>query len=172
MTTLWKDEHLPRLDLAPLDAAATTGLVARVLGGPVEFASAHRLWTLTEGSPLFLRHLLAGEVSAGRFRPTSGIWRWTSGPMISPELAGLLEHQIGCLAARVQDVVDLVALTEPVAVPTLSALTSPSDVRRPRVGAWCAPTGWSRDWPTRCTGRSAAPQWGSCGRAAYAAWWR
>ena len=58
------------------------GLVARVLGGPVETASAHRLWTLTEGSPLFLRHLLGGEVSAGRFSPASGIWRWTSDPAI------------------------------------------------------------------------------------------
>ena len=128
VTSLWKDDHLPRLDLAQLDVAETTGLVARVLGGPVESASAHRLWTLTQGSPLFLRHLLAGEVSAGRFTPVSGIWRWTSEPAISPELAGLLEDQIGGLAARVRDVLDLVALAEPVAVPTLCALTSPADV--------------------------------------------
>ena len=128
VTSLWKDDHLPRLDLAPLDVAETTGLVARVLGGPVESASARRLWTLTQGSPLFLRHLLAGEVSAGRFTPASGIWRWTSEPAISPELADLLEHEIGDLAAGVQDVVDLVALAEPVAVQSLSALTSPADL--------------------------------------------
>lgn len=130
VTSLWKDDHLPRLDLDPLDVAETTGLVARVLGGPVESASAHRLWTLTQGSPLFLRHLLAGEVSAGRFSPASGIWRWTSEPAISPELAGLLEREIGALAAGLQDVVDLVALAEPVAVPTLSALTSPEDLEQ------------------------------------------
>lgn len=128
VTSLWKDDHLARLDLAPLDVAETAGLVARVLGGPVESASARRLWTLTQGSPLFLRHLLAGEVSAGRFTPASGIWRWTSEPAISPKLSGLLENEIGGLAARVQDVVDLVALAEPVAVPTLSALTSPADL--------------------------------------------
>ena len=124
--SLWKDDHLPRLDLAPLDVVETTGLVARVLGGPVDSASARRLWTLTQGSPLFLRHLLAGEVSAGRFTPASGIWRWTSEPSISPELAELLEREIGGLQPGVQDVVDLVALAEPVAVPTLSALTSPA----------------------------------------------
>jgi DNA-binding CsgD family transcriptional regulator len=128
VTSLWKDDHLPRLDLAPLDVAETTGLVARVLGGPVESASANRLWTLTQGSPLFLRHLLAGEVSAGRFTPASGIWRWTSALAISPELAGLLDHEIGGLAAGVQDVVDLVALAEPVAVRTLAALTSSEDL--------------------------------------------
>jgi DNA-binding CsgD family transcriptional regulator len=128
VTSLWKDDHLPRLDLAPLDVDETTSLVARVLGGPVESSSAHRLWTLTQGSPLFLRHLLAGEVSAGRFTPASGIWRWTSEPAISTELAGLLEREIGDLAAGVQDVVDLVTLAEPVALPTLSKLTSPADL--------------------------------------------
>ncbi len=124
VTSLWKDDYLSRLDLEPLDAEETTGLVAGVLGGPVDTASAHRLWTLTQGSPLFLRHLLSGEVSAGRFTPASGIWRWTSEPAISPELAALLEREIGGLAAEVQDVVDLVALAEPVAVPTLHELTS------------------------------------------------
>jgi DNA-binding CsgD family transcriptional regulator len=130
VTALWKDDHLPRLDLTPLDVADTTGLVARVLGGPVESASAQRLWTLTQGSPLFVRHLLAGEVSAGRFTPASGIWRWTSEPAISPELADLLEREIGGLPAGVQEVVDLVALAEPVSVATLSALTSPEDLER------------------------------------------
>ena len=128
VTSLWKDDHLPRLDLAPLDIAETTGLVARVLGGPVDSAAAHRLWTLTQGSPLFLRHLLTGEVSAGRFSAASGIWRWISEPSISPELATLLEHEIGGLAAGVQDVVDLAALAEPIAVATLLALTSRADL--------------------------------------------
>jgi hypothetical protein len=120
VTSLWKDDHLPRLDLAPLDVAETAGLVARVLGGPVDSASAQRLWTLTQGSPLFLRHVLAGEVSAGRFTAASGIWRWTSEPSISPELASLLEQEIGGLAAGVQEVVDLVALAEPLTVATLA----------------------------------------------------
>ncbi|CUR54978.1 Regulatory protein (Modular protein) [metagenome] len=126
VTALWKDDHLPRLDLAPLDAAQTGGLVARVLGGPVDSASAHRLWSLTQGSPLFLRHLLAGEVSAGRFTPASGVWRWTSQPMISPELTDLVEDEIGALARGVQDVVDLVALAEPLDLSTLSSLTTVS----------------------------------------------
>jgi DNA-binding NarL/FixJ family response regulator len=85
---------------------------------------------LTEGSPLFLRHLLDGEVSSGRFTPASGIWRWTSEPAISPELADLLEREIGGLDATVQDVVDLVALAEPVAVTTVCALASPESVEQ------------------------------------------
>ena len=89
---------------------------------------AHRLWTLTQGSPLFLRHLLTGVVSSGRFTAASGIWRWTSDPSISPELASLLEREIGGLATGVQDVVDLVTLGEPIAISTLSGRASPADL--------------------------------------------
>lgn len=128
VTALWKDEHLPRLDLTALDATGTAALVARVLAGPVESATTQRLWRLTRGVPLFLRHLLAGEVAAGRLSPATGIWRWTSAPTLTPELSDLLEHEIGALAAGVRDVVDLVALAEPVAVTTLGELTSPADV--------------------------------------------
>ena len=128
VTALWKDDHLPRLDLEPLDGAQSTGLVAHVLGGPVDSDSARRMWVLTQGVPLFLRHLLAGEVAAGRFTPASGIWRWMSRPTITPELADLLEHEIGALDPEVQDVVDLVALAEPVAIETLSGLTSSTAV--------------------------------------------
>jgi DNA-binding CsgD family transcriptional regulator len=128
VTSLWKDDYLSRLDVEPLALEETTALVAQVLGGPVDTASAHRLWTLTQGSPLFLRHLLSGEVSAGRFTPASGVWRWISEPAISPELAAILEREIGGLSTSVQDVVDLVALAEPVAVATLHELTSPGAV--------------------------------------------
>ncbi|WP_432492651.1 AAA family ATPase [Kineococcus gypseus] len=128
VTSLWKDEHLPRLDLDPLDVAATTQLLARVLGGPVEVASAHRLWALTRGSPLFLRHLLAGEVAAHRFTAASGTWRWADRPHLTPQLADLLEREIGALTPGVRDVVDVVALAEPVALHALCALTSPADV--------------------------------------------
>jgi len=130
VTALWKDDHLPRIDLAPLDATETSGLLARVLGGPVEMASARRLWSLTQGSPLFLRHLLDGEVATGRFTATSGLWRWTSDPAISPEVTELLEREIGALEPGVQDAVDLVALAEPLALPTLTGLTSASDLEQ------------------------------------------
>lgn len=161
VTSLWKDDHLPRVELAPLSLVETTGLVARVLEGPVDSASAHRLWNLTQGSPLFLRHLLDGEVSAGRFSASSGIWCWTSEPAISPELAGLLEREIGGLAAGVQDVVDLVALAEPVAVPTLSALTSPGDLEEAEARGLVRTDG--------LVGRLAHPLYGEVRRAAMGA---
>ncbi|WP_159796304.1 helix-turn-helix transcriptional regulator [Puerhibacterium puerhi] len=128
VTALWKDDHLPRMDLGPLDLGATATLLARVLGGPVESVSARRLWALTEGSPLYLRHLVAGELDAGRLAPSAGIWRWTDQPTISAGLAALLQHQIGALPPAVRDVVDILALAEPVAAPALTRLTAANAV--------------------------------------------
>lgn len=128
VTALWKDEHLPRLDLHPLEADVTTALVAQVLGGPVDSRSARRLWALTRGSPLFLRHLLAGEVAAGRFSVASGIWQWADEPALTPELTTLLDREIGAMEAEVRDVLDLVALAEPLAADALVQLTSPAAV--------------------------------------------
>ncbi|MBX9246732.1 AAA family ATPase, partial [Actinotalea ferrariae] len=122
VTALWKDELLPRRDLAPLDRATTTDLLAHVLAGPVETATAHRLWALSQGSPLFLRHLVTGEMRSGRLSPASGVWCWSGEPHVSRELAALLEREIGALDAAVRDVVDLVALGEPLAVGTLVEL--------------------------------------------------
>lgn len=124
VTALWKDDQLPRLDVGPLGQQAAAGLVAQVLGGPVEAASAQRLWVLTGGSPLFLRHLLAGEVDAGRVRASSGTWRWTADPILTPELVTLLRDQMGTLDLEALDAVDLVALAEPLRVDTLAALSS------------------------------------------------
>ena len=128
VTALWKDDHLPRLDLAPLGRDDAATLVAQVLGGRVEAASAHRLWALTGGSPLFLRHLLAGELDAGRFAASAGTWRWVAEPVLTPELTALLRDQMGALDAGVRDAVDLVALGEPLAVGSLTALSSPDAV--------------------------------------------
>ncbi|MBO3088852.1 helix-turn-helix transcriptional regulator [Cellulomonas dongxiuzhuiae] len=124
VVALWKDDLLPRLDVAPLDPPTTSSLVARVLDGPVESGSAQRLWALTRGSPLFLRHLLAEEVRTQRLSRRSGLWLWSGDPRVSAELATLVDREIGGLEPPVLDVVDLLALGEPLGLDALTALTS------------------------------------------------
>ncbi|MFC5380474.1 helix-turn-helix transcriptional regulator [Aquipuribacter nitratireducens] len=127
-TSLWKDGALERLDLDLLDADATASLVAAVLDGPVETRSVRRLWALTQGSPLFLRHLLPAEVAAGRFSPASGLWCWSQEPRLTPGLAALLGRDLGALTPEEQHVVDVLAVAEPVAVDTLARLGAPGAV--------------------------------------------
>lgn len=122
VTALWKDEHLTRLELGALSEVDSTALLEAVLDGPVDSAAAARLWALTGGNALFLRHLVDGELAAGRLSPAEGVWQWSGHPAVSGELAEIVRGQMGELPERVRDVVDLLALGEPLAVGVLAEL--------------------------------------------------
>lgn len=128
VTALWKDGHLDRLEVQPLSAAETAGLLEAVLGGPVDAAGAARLWALTKGNALFLRQLVDGELESGHLRETGGVWRWTGAPAVSPGLVELLNARMGLLSAPLLDVVDTLALGEPLGARLLAALTASADV--------------------------------------------
>ncbi|MFC7618181.1 hypothetical protein ACFQV2_37140 [Actinokineospora soli] len=72
ITALWKDEHLTRVELGALSEVDTRKLVETVLGGPLDTSAAARLWALTGGNALFLRHIVDGEREAGRLRAVEG----------------------------------------------------------------------------------------------------
>ncbi len=122
ITVPWKDGLLHWLDLPPLDQAASAELLRAALDAPLAQVDADRLWILTQGNVLLLRHLVVQEKSAGRLRPHGNVWRWDGGVMVTPSLRQLLESQIGAVPARVRDVVDLVAVAEPLDRRWLAAL--------------------------------------------------
>ena len=55
---LWTDDLVDHVELGPLSPAETAGLLAAILGGPVDAGSADRLWRLSAGNPLLLRELV------------------------------------------------------------------------------------------------------------------
>jgi len=123
VTALWKDGHLPRLELAPLSPAETATLVEARLGGPVDSAAARRLWSLTRGNGLYLRQLVDGELESSRLRQVAGVWRWTGEPELSPGLVELVSARIGRLPQAQRDVVEVLAFGEPLGIPLLVGLT-------------------------------------------------
>ena len=122
ITAIWKDQHLERLELQPLSPSEITGLVAHVLGGPVDSFSAERLWQYTQGNALYLRHLLDNEVDAGRMARRSGVWLWDGQPQLSPTLAELLEARMAEVPTPVREVLDALALAEPLETDVLEAI--------------------------------------------------
>lgn len=128
VTAIWKDVGLKRLEVQPLSEDETRSLLAAVLGGSVDSYSVHRMWLLTRGNALFLRQLVDGEADAGRLRSEHGIWCWSGDPVISPELVELVEARMGQLSGSLPNVVDLLALGEPLDVDVISALTDPAVV--------------------------------------------
>jgi hypothetical protein len=123
VTALWKDGHLPRLELEPLSQEETATLVEARLGGPVDSAAARRLWAFTRGNALYLRQLVDGELESGGLHQVVGVWRWSGEPQLSPGLVELVSARIGRLPEAQRDVVEVLAFGEPLGVSLLAELT-------------------------------------------------
>jgi DNA-binding CsgD family transcriptional regulator len=116
---LWNAGEFDRVDLQPLPPEETTALLSARLGGSVDARAARRLWELTRGNVLYLRHIVEQEVADGRLETRHGSWQWVGDPVVPCGLVDLIESQIGCLPADVGTVMDALAVGEPI---ELSAL--------------------------------------------------
>lgn len=130
VTALWKDGHLPRLELQSLSQSVTATLVEARLGGPVEHSTARRLWSITRGNALYLQQLVDGEREAGRLQQVTGVWRWSGEPALSPGLVELVSARIGQLPDAQRDVLNVLAFGEPLGIPLLVTLTNPVAVEQ------------------------------------------
>jgi len=125
---IWADGHFHRIDLQPLSSDETAGLLAVTLGGDVDPAAGHRLWNLTRGNALFLHHMVEQEVSAGRLALEHGCWRWAKGVTVAPALVELIESRMGALPAAVGDVIDILAVGEPLDIRDFASITDPAAI--------------------------------------------
>lgn len=117
-----------RIDLAPLIAEETAALLSAALEGSVSPDAAARLWELTHGNALYLQNIVEQEIADGRLVPDRGYWRWTGDPRLPPGLAELVESRIGDLPSAVGDVIDVLAIGEPIELATLSRIVDPAAV--------------------------------------------
>lgn len=120
--SLYKDHGIPRMELQPLSAHDVAELLETALGGEVESASAQRIWRYTRGNVLYLRQLLADEMAQGQILRRSDLWVWTGDPEVSPTLLELIEHNIGRHDPGIVDVLDAVAIADPVELVVLKSL--------------------------------------------------
>jgi DNA-binding CsgD family transcriptional regulator len=119
---------LPRIEIGPLTSDEVTTLLEQVLDGPLESASAQRFWSYTRGNALYLRQLVDDESSCRRLTRRAGVWIWDASPGLSPPLTELIEANIGHFDGSVVDVLDVVAVCEPLELSVLGALTDATDV--------------------------------------------
>jgi DNA-binding CsgD family transcriptional regulator len=125
---IWKGGRFDRLDLQPLSLDETTTLLSATLDGPVDPGAAQRLWKLTRGNVLYLRNIVEQEVADGRIVQRHGYWRWLGEPVMPPGLIELIESRTGALPAPVGDVVDALAVAEPIELAALTRITDPAAV--------------------------------------------
>jgi DNA-binding CsgD family transcriptional regulator len=125
---LWTAGQFDRLDLGQLSLDETTTLLAAALEGSIDSDAAHRLWKLTRGNVLYLRNIVEQEVADGRIVQENGCWRWIGDPIMPPGLVELIESRIGYLPAPVSDVIDVLAVGEPIEFTALTRITDAAAV--------------------------------------------
>jgi tetratricopeptide (TPR) repeat protein len=125
---IWKVAQFDRLDLRPLSLDETATFLSAALEGSVDADAAERLWKLTRGNALYLRNIVEQEVADGRLVSEHGSWRWIGDPIMPPGLVELIESRIGDLPAPVSDVIDLLAIGEPIELAALTRITDAAAV--------------------------------------------
>lgn len=123
VTALWKDTALRRLDLQPLSRLQCDNLLEQVLGGSTPSSCSDRLWRLTFGNVLFLRQLVIQEVDAERLIAGDDGWTWDGRMTVTASLLDLIDTQIGAVSDAAGDVIDMVAIAEPLELDCLKRLT-------------------------------------------------
>jgi DNA-binding CsgD family transcriptional regulator len=130
---IWRGGQLDRLDLQPLSAAETAELMSAALGGPVDPDASTRLWKLTRGNALYLRNIVEQEIADGRIQQQHGYWQWIGVPIMPKGLVELIEARFGALSQPVGEVVDALAVGEPLEMTTLRRITDTDAIEEAHV---------------------------------------
>lgn len=125
---VWKAGQLDRLDLQPLSMDETGMLLSATLDAPVDIDAVRRLWRLTRGNTLYLRNIVEQELGDGRFEQRQGCWQWRGDPVLPPGLVELIDSRMGSLPGGVSDVIDLLAVGEPIELTSLTNMTNAASV--------------------------------------------
>ncbi|MFC5753969.1 AAA family ATPase [Actinomadura rugatobispora] len=162
VTALWKDDLARRLDLVPLTKLESQAVVEAALGGQLGTPTARRLYHSTRGNLLFLHELVLSGLAEGRLAQTRGVWHWDGDLPLSPRLRGLIETRLAAAGEAEREVLEYVALGEPIGAATLAELTSEDAVERAETRSLVASSATGR----RLEVRTAHPLYGEVARAA------
>ncbi|MGQ9409570.1 LuxR C-terminal-related transcriptional regulator [Mycolicibacterium gilvum] len=123
VTALWKDSILARHDIAPFDRRESGLLLEQILGGTVEDVSTVRMFEISQGNPLYLRHLVDAALGTGSLRQVEGVWQLRGEMTLSPQLTTLIDAHLTNLPEPVRSVLEFLAIDDPLSVDDLAALT-------------------------------------------------
>ena len=113
VVALWKDHDCEYLELQPLSLDETGVLVEALVGGDVDGQTKHRLWDASRGVPLIVRELVLDGLERRLLEARAGLWRWRGPLRAGRRLRELIQARIGQLDDRERELLELVALGEP-----------------------------------------------------------
>jgi hypothetical protein len=115
VTALWSDKLLTRIDVEPLDSTGVSAVLESVFGVAPDADTLEEAMRRSRGNPLYLRRI----VEDGALRHANG-WRWSSGQR--PSLAEVIDGYLDSLSGPAREVLNYLAVAEPLARPDLVAL--------------------------------------------------
>jgi DNA-binding CsgD family transcriptional regulator len=130
ITNLSKEGLLTRIELGSLTRPEVDDLVALALDGPPDPGLSDQLWKISSGNLLYLRELLTAASEAGVLEPRDGHWHLRGKLPTSSHLVELVEARIGALTDGERDALDLLSLSEPLALDVLERLAPAETVER------------------------------------------
>ena len=95
--------------------------------------AAARLWKLTRGNALYLRNIVEQEIADGRIQLQNGYWQWIGEPIMPKGLVELIEARFGALSQPVGEVIDALAVGEPLEMTTLRRIADPDAIEEAHV---------------------------------------
>jgi DNA-binding CsgD family transcriptional regulator len=110
---LWWDGTVARVEIRPLGRSAAEELAGSIAGRPLDPAAAERLWTLSEGNPLFVRELLLAEQEEPAGTEAGGT---------VARLADLVHRRLAGLDEDARDLLRAIAFGEPLGAGELDHL--------------------------------------------------
>ena len=125
IVALWKDAVADRFEIQALSRAEVGALADAALGGQVDGSAVQTLWRLTQGNPLYLRELILGGLDSGNLARVAGVWRWDGAIVTSPRLVELIDARLGRVDTKVRELLELLALGEPIGAQLLETLADP-----------------------------------------------
>ncbi len=121
LTRWWRDERATRIDLAELDQLGVDTLLHIALEGPLDTNASSELWRVSRGNMLALRELVLGARNRHILVERGGVWT-LDGPLGAPtRLRELVEERVGDLEPAARDVLEQLALGQPVGLARLEA---------------------------------------------------
>ncbi|MBU2694995.1 hypothetical protein CCO04_07875 [Pimelobacter sp. 30-1] len=129
LARLLVEDQVVRVEVAPLTPNEVGELVQLALDGPVHHETIRFLHRTTEGNNLFLRELVRAGAAQATFVLENDVWRWqASSAPEALQLPALFSDELDALSDAERETVELVALTEPIAIDALALAVGPAVV--------------------------------------------
>jgi DNA-binding NarL/FixJ family response regulator len=125
ITSLWKDVDARRLELGRLSDDAIAQLVETALAAPVEQFGLSRVITHSQGNPMYARELVLSALADNILSLEDGLWRVARRrTRISHTLIELVQDRMADLGGGEHELLELLALGEPLRLADVDALSS------------------------------------------------